>query len=370
MRGTGAAVAGVGYSRIVRRSSHTALKFALDAAVEAMADAGVVRSDIDGIVTCAAAPNRAARHDDGVDDVSMFILEEALGLKGLKFRLDTDLMSGSMVAAATHAIASGACRCVLIVKAHYNDSATRYSDQRIESIGGPPQFRLPYGLGLGMQRAFWLKRYMHDHGVRREDLYPIVRMARNHASKNPVAIWRERQVSLEEYAAAPWFCEPMSILDVDMPVCGAGALLMVSADMGRELGRPLAHVRACCMQDSIRDVLAENGLGAGRLPVAQIYDGYGMFILHWLEHLGICETGQAWKFIQDGAIELGGRLPLNTFGGSLGEGRLHGIGHLREGALQAMGRAGARQVESSGRHSLVQIGVPENSWCVLFAAEP
>ncbi len=364
-----AVVAGVGYSQIARRSEHTALKFALDAALDALADAGLGKEDIDGLVTCASAPNRAARHDDGVDDISMFIVEEAMGLKNLRLSLDTDIMSASMVAAAAQAVATGTCRCVLIVKAHYNDPAVRYSSADIEAIGGPPQYVLPYGLGLGLQRAMWLQRYMHLHGARREHLYPVIQASRRHAALNEKAIWRDVPLSLEQYMAGRWVCEPMSVYDCDMPVCGAGALIIVNESLGRELRKPLAYIKGWSTQNHVGDMLAANGLTPRDLAVAQLYDGYSPFVLYWLERLGFCGEGEAWRFIQDGAIEIGGKLALNTFGGSLGEGRLHGIGHVREGAMQAMGRAGARQVTRGGGHCLVQVGVPENSWVVLFGSD-
>jgi acetyl-CoA acetyltransferase len=105
------------------------------------------------------------------------------------------------------------------------------------------------------------------------------------------------------------------------------------------------------------------------VQVAQIYDGYSPLVFHWLEKLGFCSAGEAHQFVQGGRIALGGSLPLNTFGGALGEGRLHGMGHLREAALQAMGRGGARQVPGVS-HSLVQVGIPERSWVLVLSAEP
>jgi acetyl-CoA acetyltransferase len=78
------------------------------------------------------------------------------------------------------------------------------------------------------------------------------------------------------------------------------------------------------------------------VQVAQVYDGFSPFVWYWLEALGFCGKGEAHSFTRDGRIQLGGSLPINTFGGNLGEGRLHGFGHVREGALQVMGRAGER----------------------------
>jgi acetyl-CoA acetyltransferase len=80
--------------------------------------------------------------------------------------------------------------------------------------------------------------------------------------------------------------------------------------------------------------------------VAQIYDGSAS-VIHGLESYGFCKEGEAFDFIQDGHIELHGELPLNTFGGSLGTGRIHCLWHIIEGALQASRRAGSRQVKDA-----------------------
>ena len=81
--------------------------------------------------------------------------------------------------------------------------------------------------------------------------------------------------------------------------------------------------------------------------MAQIYDGFSASVIYGLESYGFCKEGEALDFIQDGRIELDGELPLNTFGGSLGTGRIHGLWHIIEGALQASGRAGSRQVKDA-----------------------
>jgi len=92
-------------------------------------------------------------------------------------------------------------------------------------------------------------------------------------------------------------------------------------------------------------VIVTEGPPVGDVDVAQIYDGFSASVIYGLESYGFCKEGEALDFIQDGRIELHGELPLNTFGGSLSTGRIHGLWHIIEGALQASGRAGERQVE-------------------------
>src|SRR5690606_24681571 len=89
------------------------------------------------------------------------------------------------------------------------------------------------------------------------------------------------------------------------------------------------------------------GLGPGDMSAAQLYDGFSPSALYWLESAGFCRRGDAVEFIQDGRIAVDGELPLNTFGGSLSQGRLHGMGHIAEAVLPVSGRAQARQVRNA-----------------------
>src|SRR2546426_208761 len=106
------------------------------------------------------------------------------------------------------------------------------------------------------------------------------------------------------------------------------------------------------------------------VDVAQIYDGFSASVIYGLESYGFCQEGEALDFIQDGRIELDGELPLNTFGGSLGTGRIHGLWHIIEGALQASGRAGSRQVKDANV-SFVGASAPiVTGTTFIFVGEP
>ena len=103
---------------------------------------------------------------------------------------------------------------------------------------------------------------------------------------------------------------------------------------------------------------------------AQLYDGFSPSTYYWLEAAGFCGQGEAHSFIQDGRIELTGELPVNTFGGSLSEGRLHGMGHLAEAALQVTGRAGQRQIADCGAACAIDGSPLLRGSGVVFTAEP
>lgn len=365
------AIVGIGSTEVVRHSDRSLGRLAVEAALAAIADAGLTRDDIDGYVGSPAAPNVSAVHADGLDEVSSAFMAGALGLKDATWCVDMEGMATGMVVAAAQALASGTCRYVVAVRALYNPADRHYSLATSEVAGGPAQFTLPYGLGPGGGRfALWLRRYMHDFGATRADLFEIARAARRNARLNPLAIWRAGDdLSLDDYMQARWICEPMCLFDSDMPVTAASAVVLTTADRARDLPHKPAYVASFANVVSPRRVFDQVGIGPADVQVAQIYDGYSVMVWNWLEKLEFCGLGEAHQFTKGGRIELGGELPLNTFGGALGEGRLHGMGHLREAALQAMGRAGPRQVPDV-RYSLVQVGIPERAWTILLSSAP
>jgi acetyl-CoA acetyltransferase len=213
-----------------------------------------------------------------------------------------------------------------------------------------------------------MRQYMERSGARREDVWAIVDAARAHARGNPVAYFRDRALSREDYLAAPMVSDPLSLYDCDLPVSGAGAFVMTSAAAARRADRPAAYLRAHANWTNTDGILDRAGLAPGDIDVCQLYDGYSFMVYEWLERLGWCEENTAWKFVAEGRTRPGGDLPMNTFGGALGEGRLHGMGHLREGIAQVLGAAGPRQVKNV-EHCLVQIGPYDRSALAVLSRE-
>lgn len=364
----GTAIVGVGFTETTRQPDRGIGQFALEAALDAMDDAGIDRDRIDGYVGYPRAPSYSSKHFDGADEVSAEYMVKALGLKAPKWTADTSGLALGMVAAARGALLTGMCDYVIGVRALYHHSSRRYSQAGGGDEGGLGQFTMPYGLGPGGGRhAQWLARYNHKFGASGESLYAVVRAAHRHARNNPVAYWRDSELDLETYLASRWVSEPLSLYDCDLPVAGAGAFVMTTTERARELRERFAVVTAMSNSHHPRGALEDSGLGVNDIQVCQLYDGFASFLYYWYEALGFCGEGEAHRFIQDGTIEAGGSIPTNTFGGSLGEGRLHGIGHLREAFLQVTGRAGPRQVRNA-EHCFVQVGAPDRSWTAVLSA--
>ncbi len=339
------AIVGVGYTELVRQSSEGLAAIAARAALAAIDDAGLTVADIDGYVSAPAATNASARHVDGVDEVSAGLMVSELGLRPA-WAEDLTGFPPAVIERAAQALAAGDCRYLVFVRALYNPVGVRYQATDRPLVSGPEQFMLPYGISMaGGRHSLWLLRYMHDFGATRTELFTVVANARANAALNPHAFWRNRPLELGDYLDSRWIYEPMCIFDCDMPVTGAGAIILTTADRAADRPHRPAYISAIAPNHPADGTLLHSlGIGRADLQSAQLYDGYSHFVWYWLEQAGLVGRGEAHTFVHEGRTALRGEFPVNTSGGSLGEGRLHGFGHLREAAMQVMGRAGERQV--------------------------
>lgn len=350
------AVVGVGYTPFVRKAERSLVAFAVDAALAAIEDAGLSREDIDGLVGSPGAPNASAMHRDGVDEVSARLITGSLGLPNPRFVLDIGGLPTTALTVAVQALTAGLCNYCLVVRAMYNPVGVRYGETDRSVVGGPEQFTTPYGLQAIGRHALWLQRYMHDHGATREDLFHLVKTERYNAQLNPYAYWRGRDITLQEYLESRWVFEPMCIYDCDLPLTGAGAVVVTTSDRARHLRHKPAYITAVCPTPMPGDTIFElAGVDRQDVQVVMLYDGFIQHIWWGLEHWGFCGKGEAYQFARHERIRVGGEFPINTHGGSQGEGRLHGMGHLREATMQIRGRAGERQVPNV-QHCLVTNG--------------
>jgi acetyl-CoA acetyltransferase len=213
----------------------------------------------------------------------------------------------------------------------------------------------------------WARRYMIETGATEEDLAAVPIAQRKHAAANERALYRE-PLTEAGYFAAPYVAEPFRVPDCAAEVDGASAVLVTSLERAKALVSPPAVLRAAAYargartgydtgdtvlwQDYTRNytnLLADDlwgmaGLRPHEVDLAEIYDCFSSSVLYAIEGLGIAERGGAGAFIRSGATSPGGALPVNTGGGLLCEGYVHGMNTLTEAVLQVQGRAGARQV--------------------------
>jgi acetyl-CoA acetyltransferase len=202
------------------------------------------------------------------------------------------------------------------------------------------------------------------YGKSREAMAALAVTARSNANRNPDSIFYHRPLTTEDYLNGRMISEPLCLFDCDIPVTACAAVVLTTADRTAGLRQRPVYLGAATQQSCVRppafhDVLydymesgravaselwAQSGLGPKDMSAAELYDGFSPSAIYWLEAAGFCERGEGLDFIQDGRIIVDGPLPVNTFGGSLSQGRLHGMGHIVEGVHHLRGNAGLRQV--------------------------
>jgi acetyl-CoA acetyltransferase len=363
------AIAGVGFSPIERRTHHPLGTHALAAAEAAVQDCGLSLSDIDGLATYPSAPFLGSVNRNGEDIITaeFFLSQPRIGTLAWYSQAGEGLVLTS-VRDAVNALLAGACTTVLVWRAMYVPPGT-YGRATNRHVVGDQQFTAPYGIISPIQwHAVVYRRYMAQYGATREDMAALVVNSRDNANRNEHAIFADRKLTPDEYLAARMISDPLCLYDCDVPVTACVAAVLTTAERARDLRHRPAYVAAVGQQTTSRSqpiyytlhdhiesakpmadrLWADAGLGPADMAAAELYDGFAPSTLYWLEAAGFCGRGEAHAFIQDGRIALTGALPVNTFGGSLSQGRLHGMGHLAEAVLQLSGRAGPRQLENPG----------------------
>jgi acetyl-CoA acetyltransferase len=362
------AVVGIGFSPIQRNTDAPLGVFAKIAVENAVADAGLKIDDVDGLATYAEPPFIGARRVDGEDMVTAEFVLDSLPFKEVRWYADLrEGMVISAVQAAVFALLAGACRYAVVWRAMAQPRGP-YGRLEQAEVGGEAQFQATFGCISPIQwHAMAYRRYLQLYGASREEMATLVVNSRRNATRNPNAYFRT-PLTREEYLNARMISDPLCLLDCDVPVQACAALVLTRADRARDLRNPPAYIAAVrqtayrrqnllhyTLHDyyeagrSLADRLwSDAGLGPKDMAAAELYDGFSPTVWYWLEAAGFCGRGEAHAFIQGGRIEVGGELPVNTHGGSLSQGRLHGIGHIAEAVLQVMGRAGDRQVRDAG----------------------
>jgi acetyl-CoA acetyltransferase len=229
--------------------------------------------------------------------------------------------------------------------------------------------------------AMCAQRHMHEFGTTEEQLGAIVRACRKHASMNPAAL-RGEEISIEDYFESPYVSAPLREADCFiLPTYGACAVVVVSAERAKSLPQTPAYVTAAAAASGTKslpyweliafrrgDIVhtpsrevskrlwAMAGITPADIDVAQVYDCYSYTLLAQLEDYGFCAKGDGGPFVEDGGIELGGTLPVNTHGGHLGEAYIHGFTHVLEAVRQIRGTSTA-QVPDAG-FAFVSGGTP------------
>lgn len=358
-------VLGTAFSTVSRQPGAPLSALTVDACTKAIEASGLTWKDIDGIATYPSTAGSGGTVE-GVDTVGVGYLAQLLGLRDLRWYASLNRGTISAVlGAAINAVAVGQCDYAVVWKAMHVPRAA-FGAQQAGPVASDDQFTAPYGLAGGVVPLFALpySEYIARYGATREHMATYIVANRANAAINPEAIFYGRPITRAQYLQDRMISEPLSLLDCDMPVDGCGAMVLTRAELASDLPCPPAYVvghaiggipfvrapmmrwddwfeNACHLADLL---WTQTGMSARDVDMASLYDGFSWFVYCWLEALGFCAPGEAFEFVQDGRVGLAGEIPVNTSGGALGMGRLHGMPQLIEAVRQVQGLCGPRQV--------------------------
>ncbi|MFZ4745932.1 MAG: thiolase family protein [Sphingomonas sp.] len=385
------AITGIGQSVISRGADKSALGLSIDAAMAAITDAGLKRSDIDGIATWPGDRGDGS----GFSDVGIPALQDALRLK-LGWYSNASETAGQFGALfnAIGAISAGLARHVLVFRTMYEATARKTGfanalNRPGDRVRGGFAWYAPYHCyAAATQQALFFARYVHESGIRPEQVAQIAINGRRNAALNPAAIYRA-PISLDDYFASPIISTPLRVFDCDVPIDGSTAIILSHIDAARDGPNPLTWIEAigCSMQyrnswtqldalatqaqpEVARMMWSRTDLKPADVDVAELYDGFAYHSLNWLENFGFCERFGAGDFVGDGSrIALDGDLPINTNGGALSAGRMHAYGQVHEACVQLWGRGGARQVKNDPKVAALSTAGGPLAGCFLLARD-
>lgn len=373
------AIAGAGQTALSRNSGRSVLSLAREACLGALEAAGMEPREVDGMV-------QYSLYNDSVPSESV---GAAVGAGDLTYAMDFAQGGQSasyMVMHAAMAIEAGLASNVLVFRALNGRSGVRVG--RALTAAGGTEFRYPLGyIAYPQYTAMYARRWMVETGATEEDLGAIAIAEREWAQKNERAIIR-KPLTLDDYFDSPYVAAPYRIVDCTTEVDGAAAVLVTSLSRARDLNLTPAVVTGSAWathgfdldmgSSLLYDDYSRNfashlagplwksaGLGPEDVDVAELYDCFTGVLAMNLEGLGLVGRGEAGAFVRDGNTSLGGKLPVNTNGGLLSEGYLHGMNTVTEAVWQMQGLCGERQVEKSDVVAVCSGGMQSGSALVL-----
>jgi acetyl-CoA acetyltransferase len=370
------AVAGVGTTTYGRLPGHSAEDLGIWALDAALADCGLARSDIDGLIV------------SRIPDYQIFCEMTQLTPRFVNVTPGQGRMSGATIEIGALAIASGMCEVIALVYGNNGRSAgAKYggTGDRYGGAGGGAWF--PYGMtSPGAAHAMMFARHQHLYGTTGDQLGHVALTFRDHAVLNPNAVMRER-ITLQDYRDSRFIVEPLHLFDYCLINDGGVALILTSAERARDLAKPPVYIRGFSqasrlpgsdippedfwfapMQSVASDVYAMSGVSRDDLSGLMIYDNFSPTVLFSLEGFGLCPVGESGAYVADGRLRLGGEMPTNTSGGHLSESYMQGWALNLEAVRQLRGECGERQIE--GACAIQYICASPIVTSIIYASEP
>ena len=359
-----ASIVGLGATEFSKNSGRTEIRLAMEATLAALADAGIDPSEVDGFSSYT------------IDKVPEYEIARLLGANNVKFFSQVPHGGGAACAPILHAamaVATGIAKTVVVYRAMNERSWYRFGNGSY-GFGNTPIFEnvnygwyMPHGFHTpAAWVAMFARRYMHTYGVTSEDFGRVAVAVRDFAATNPAAFFYGKPITLADHQASKWIAEPLHLLDCCQESDGAVAMVITSSERARDLKQKPVIVKAASQgiadgqqsmtsfyRDDItglpemavvaNELYAQSGLTPEDFQTAVIYDHFTPFVMTQLEEFGFCKRGEAKDFVRAGMHARGGKLPINTHGGQLGEAYIHGMNGVAEAVRQVRGTA-ANQV--------------------------
>jgi acetyl-CoA acetyltransferase len=354
------AIAGIGATEFSKNSGRSTIRLAVECSEAAIRDAGLTPDQIDGIVMFTAEENPEIE------------VARNLGIKELTHFSRIHHGGGAAcgtIHQAAMAVHSGAAKYVLAYRAFNERSGNRFGSGVQDHPAAPTPAMVdfgwssPFGLLTPAQWvAMFARRYMYEYGATSEDYGCLAVAFRKHAATNPKAFFYQKPITLADHQNSRWIVKPLHLLDCCQESDGGQALVVTTLARARDLRHPpavLASVVQGAAEDQqmmksyyrpsitgipemavcARQLWEDTSLGPKDIQTAVLYDHFTPLILPQLEEFGFCKRGEAKDFIKDGAIAMGGKLPVNPHGGQIGEAYIHGMNGIAEAVRQVRGTA-------------------------------
>ena len=376
------AIVGIGQAGLAKAAEGEPWDLALAAVNAALADAGIDRSEVDGLI----------RYISPFETVTQPMMTAALGLEEVRWLSDLPMggeASAASISQAAAAIVSGQANVVVVYRSIKQSGGVRYgrafgAGSGTDEHGNTPisdegnrAYVWPYGVIAPAQIfALWATRYMHEAGIDfrqfSDAMATIALTQRAYSHNNPHAIMGPRPMTREDYDNARMISWPLRLFDMCLENDGACAVVLVSAERAKTLERQPAYVLSATQSltpygepmgqlyaadymriahpDAPRRLYEGAGIGPEDVDVAAFYDASSFFTLRTLEVYGFAEQRKGWEYVTEHGIDLDSPLPVNTHGGHLSEGYVHGMTGILEAVRQLRGEA-YNQVKDV-RHSM------------------
>ena len=362
-----AAIVGIASSGFHKDSGKTELRLVCECIRDALDDAGLVPTDVDGLV----------KHFDDPSDEHA--ITSSMGMGNLTYFGESrwDGAPCAMVLRAAIGVATAAAKCVVLYRSVNGASKRRMGtpsrNMAQMDTGDLLQwtFHAPFGLISEAGRvAMIVRRYMNEFGIAGEEFGWVPVVCRENGARNPDSMFYQKPVSIDDYRNSKMAVEPLRAMDCYEEADSAAAIVVTTVEMAKNLQQKPVYILGAAQStlleteekkgyytpdvarlpevaDVGKRMFEMSGVSPRDIKVAQLDDSYGPLVPMQLEELGFCGRGEGPAFCNGGSrIRVGGELALNTSGGSLGEGHLYSMNHVVEAVRQIRGTSTA-QVEGA-----------------------